>query len=93
LGLTGTRPSGPTLSGVRTPNAGPPGTAWSRTRYAALFQLSGADSGIGRSLEFPMDFVGVTVAAQFGQEGIGRLGVAIISAAMSVGSRSCQYWC
>ena len=46
-----------------------------RAQDAALLALGGPRGGVGRALEFAVDFVGVAVAAQVGQEGVGRLGV------------------
>ena len=57
------------------PDVGPPGTAWHRAQDAAFFALRGARGRVGRALEFAMDFVGVAVAAQIGQEGVGGFGV------------------
>ena len=56
------------------PDVGPPGAARHRAQDAALVAVGGAGGGVGRALEFAMDFVGVAVAAQVGQEPVGGFG-------------------
>ena len=60
--------------GATAPDLGPPGTARHRAQDAAFFALGGARGGVGRALEFAMDFMRVAVATQVGQERVGGFG-------------------
>lgn len=70
--------------GAHAPDGGPPGAAWGRAQHAAFFALGGPRGGVGRALEFALDFVGVAVAVS---------GVVRVSAAKRAGRRPCQYGC
>ncbi len=60
--------------GAAAPDVRPPRAARHGPQHAALFALGDAGGGVGRALEFAMDFVGVAVAAQGRQERVGRGG-------------------
>ena len=61
--------------GAHTPDVGPPATARHGAQQRAFFAPSGEQGGVGGAAQFAMDFVGV----------------AMVSAAKSAGSRPCQY--
>ena len=60
--------------GAAAPDVRPPGAARHDPQNAALFPVRGARGGVGRARQFAMDFVGVAVAAQGGQERVGGFG-------------------
>jgi len=57
--------------GARAPDIGPPRATWDRTQHCAIFPTSFVGGSIGSAAQFAMDFLGVTMAAQCGQEFVG----------------------
>ena len=60
--------------GASAPDVGPPRAARHDAQHAVFFALGGAGGGVGRALQFAMDFVGVAMATQVGQEDVGGFG-------------------
>ena len=58
--------------GAHAPDVRPPRAARHGTQDRAVLALGGARGGVGGAAQFAMDFVGVAVVAQVGQEGVGR---------------------
>ena len=58
--------------GTGTPDVRPPGATGCRTQGRAIFLASFLGSGIGRAAQFTMDFLGVAMLTQLGQEDVGR---------------------
>ena len=72
LGADGHTAVGADLAtGAQAPDVRPPGAAGERAQGAAVFPLGQTQRGIGGAAQFPVDFLGVAVAAQGWQQGIG----------------------
>lgn len=59
-------------SGARTPDVRPPCATGCRTQDGAIFPTGFLRGRLGSAAQFAMDFLGVAMATQFGQEGVGR---------------------
>jgi len=58
-------------SGTYTPDVRPPGATRCRTQGRAVFPTGFMSGCIGSAAQFSMDFLGVAMAAQLGQERVG----------------------
>ena len=59
---------------ANAPEVRPPGTTRNRPQDAALFPLRCLERGVGRAAQFAMNFVGITMTTQLGQERVGAFG-------------------
>src|SRR6185503_4174841 len=60
--------------GARAPDIRPPWAARGRTQGRAIFPAGFVGSGVGSAAQFAVDFLGVAMAAQCGQELVGGFG-------------------